>query len=310
MALNWKTYNAIPRLANYAEAKRWHDDVAPIRGCTGKTRPVGRRDQPWFSIWETGAGIHVGYGRNEGLSQRQTLVLYHRSGAIQLHKRNRRSSASDHERRQRLLGTDFRTHQYDTWVRCAWYDRGEKRKGYLPLHCNGKRNWDVEPAVSTFVRDGDDLVFVNYAYPVTHKPSRDKLKEALAPYRDFIAFCEGLRKLQGDDKLTFTQDTRAEYFGWSGHNDYRGNPTACSAPNLNWGTEVDANRAWFFEKAASSDHDDRMRAAITMVQNTNDKPVAFFTDMLLRERHDDLLEAHVQTHGGLATDRYKRYLRQ
>ena len=60
MALAWDTYRAIPMLNNYAEAKQHHDNIVPIRGDQHKLRPVGRRDQKWFNIWESKDAIHVG----------------------------------------------------------------------------------------------------------------------------------------------------------------------------------------------------------------------------------------------------------
>lgn len=309
MALNWKTYNSIPRLYNYAEAKRWHDDVTPIRGDEHKTKPCARRDQKWFSIWMRGKDVHVGYGSGK-VEERQSLVIYHSDGTITLEKRNRWSSASDHERRVRLLGTDFRTHQYDTWVRCAWFDGGKKRKGFLPLHCNGQQNWDAVPASSTFVRDKDgDLVFLNYTYPTTHKPNKVRLKEALEPFAPFVQFVEGIRKLQGGHRLEFNEDTRAEYFGWSEGTNYQGKHYPNSAPQLFWGSEAEVNREQFCRWAMSDDLGDRMKAAITMVHNSPDKAPAFLRDLLLRERPIELLTEEVHTEGKLVTDRYKRYLR-
>ena len=308
MALGWRTYRSIPRLGNYAEAKRWHDDVAPIRGDEHGTRPVGRRDQKWFSIWMEGGTVHVGYGNGE-LSKRQTLVAYHPGGTIAIHRRNRWSSASTNERLGRLLGGNFRTHQYDMWVRCKWFDNGTVRSGYLPLKSNGERKWDATDAVSTFVRgEGGELVYLNYTYPVTHKPNKVRLKEALAPFVPFIQFVEGLRKLQGGDYLTFTQETRAEFFGWADGVDYRGQRRTNPVPNLHWGDDPETLRAQFFAWARSDDPDDRMRAAITMVNNNRQTTVyQFFTDMLLKADHS-ILDTEVHTDGRLVKDRYKRYL--
>lgn len=230
MALNYDTLYAIPRLTNYAEAKKWHDDVVPIRGDEHGTRPCGRRDQKWFSIWMRNNDVHVGYGSGE-LEKRQSLVIYHKDGTITVEKRNRWSSASDNERRNRLLGIEFKTHQYDTWVHCAWYDGGQKRKGYLPVKCNGQRGWDAIPAQSTFVRDSaGDMVFLNYTYPVTHKVDRPAMNQALKPFRSFITFIEGLRKLQGTKHLGFSQETYAEYFGWADSLDWHGNRRANVPP--------------------------------------------------------------------------------
>lgn len=307
MALNWETYNAIPRLYNYTEAKKWYDNIAPIRGCAGKTRPVGRRDQPWFSIWETGAGIHVGYGRDEELSKRQTLVLYHHGGTIQIHRKNRWSCASTNERLDRLLGGNFRTHQYDTWLRTKWHDNGVKRSGWLPLHCNGKRDWGADPAVSTFVRDAaGDLVYLDYVYPTTHKPNKVRMKEALAPFAGFMTFVEGLRKLQGGT-LSFTVETQAEYFGWSEHTNYQGQTYPNTPPNLNWGFDMEGTRRQFLQWAASDDYDDRMKAAISMTNSRGGTSArSVLVDILLR-LDNTLLDAVVHKEGKLVTDRYKSY---
>lgn len=307
MALNWTTYRSIPRLNNYAEAKQWHDDITPIRGDEHGTRPCGRRDQKWFSIWMRDKTVHVGYGAGE-LSQRQTLVAFDPNGTITIHRRNRWTSASTNERLDRLLGGGFRTHQYDTWVRCKWLDNGVTRRGWLPLKSNGERKWDAEDAVSTFVRDSaGDLVYLNYTYPVIHKPNKVRLKEAFAPYAEFVKFVEGLAKLQGG-RLDFTEETRAEFFGWSDYTDYRGKTPAASAPNLYWGVDPHQNRAQFFKWARSEDMDDRMRAAIIYWQNDRDANMkAFFTEQLLKADRS-ILDAEVRTEGKLVTDRYKRFL--
>lgn len=66
MAISWDTYYAIPSLKNYTEAKEHHDRVIPIRGDLHNTRPCGRRDQKWFSIWEAeDKSIVVGYGARD-----------------------------------------------------------------------------------------------------------------------------------------------------------------------------------------------------------------------------------------------------
>ena len=312
MALAWSTFKAIPTLRNYTEAKDWHDHVNPIRGDAHGTRPVGRRDQKWFNIWDKRDAIHVGYGTDP--ESRQSLVSYHKDGTILVHKRNRWASASDNERLNRLLNSDVRTHQYDVWIGCAWYDGGVKRKGHLPLQCNGQRNWDAAPKTSVFTRDSEgSLVYLNYTYPVTHKPNKVRLKEAIEPLRSFITFAEGLRKLQGSDSLLLDVETRAEFFGWDAPwKDWNGvvHPRAKPAPTLLWGDEAAANREQFFKWATSDDHTDRMRAVVTMSNHDHLKPtLGFLKDMMFRTNPDELLEKTVQTSGTFVTDRYKRYFR-
>ncbi len=79
-------------------------------------------------------------------------------------------------------------------------------------------------------------------------------------------------------------------------------------PNLYWGDDPETLRAQFFAWARSDDPDDRMRAAITMVNNRGTGNTrTFFTDMLLKADHS-LFDAEVHTDGRLVKDRYKRYL--
>jgi len=307
MALGSSTYWEIPRLDTYAEAKKHYDRVVPIRGDAHSTRPCGRRDQKWFSIWMVGSDVHVGYGSSD---KRESLISYQQAGTITVHKRNRHASASTNERRYRLLGIEFRTHQYDTWVRCDWYDGGARRAGWLPLNCNGERAWNppAGPAKSVFVQDGEGkLVYLNYKYPVTHNPNKVRLEEAMAPFAGFFKFHRAMHKLQGGKHLTFEPGTVAHYFGWADRKDYRGRETTNSPPNIHWGLDVTGMREQFFAWAASGDHDNLMRAAITIGRNDDAREAV--KKLLLQTRSDALLEPTIKTEGRLVRDRCRMYLR-
>jgi len=320
MALSYNTYFAIPRLANYAEAKAHYDSVKPIRGDANGTRPAGRRDQKWFNIWMQGQDVHIGYGYSDN-EHRTSLVSYSPGGTITIHRRTRYSCASDNERMQRLLKTDVQTHQYDTWVQCAWYDEGEKRKGWLPLNCNGERNWrGANPALSVFTRDAEgSLVFLNYRYPITHKPNKVRVDEALRPCAQFITFVEGMRKLVGSGGEMFTDDTIAEYFGHRTYKDWNGveRVRPNNPPQLFYGTDAAEKRELFFKQVESDDPNDRMLAAITMDENIRQRygrhkptpPRTFLKDLLLTMHGTAMLTATTHTTGKFVTDRYKRYLR-
>lgn len=326
MALRYNTYFAIPRLANYAEAKAHYDSVKPIRGDDNGTRPAGRRDQKWFNIWMQGQDVHIGYGyadsNNEDINHNRTSVVsYSPGGTITIHRRTRYSSASDNERMQRLLNTDVKTHQYSTWVRCAWYDEGEKRKGWLPLNCNNERSWhNATPALSVFTRDAEgSLVFLNYRYPVTHKPNKVRIDEALRPCAQFITFVEGMRKLVGKDGEMFTRDTVIEYFGSRTYKDWHGVERVMpnNTPILFYGSDVAERQELFFKQVESDDPNDRMLAAITMDGNIGPRygrmkptsPRAFLKDLLLTMHGAAMMTPTTHTTGKLVTDRYKRYLR-
>lgn len=310
MALSWSTLRSIPRLDTYKEAKEWHDNVTPIRCDKYKTRPCARRDQKWFSIWMQGNEVHVGYGAGE-LKNRQSLVSWHPSGTITVHKRNRRSSASDNQRRSHLIGIEFKTHRFDTWTKCAWYDNGVKHKGWLPINCNGQTGWseDTKPADSVFVRDASgDLLFMNYKYPVTHKLNRPALNEALKDYDQFLNWVTGMTKLQGG-RLKFADETRVEYFGWSGHNNWNGQPIPNPPPNVNCGPDAEKNKQQFLGWMRSADTDDWMRAAMTMSYYFMQQPREALLYLLFKTDHASLFIPQCHKDGKLVTDRYKRYLR-
>lgn len=313
MALGYNTYYEIPHLPTYADALRQYEDTKPIRGDENETRPCGRRSQPWFSIWRDPAdkSIHVGYGRGE--IRCRTLVRYHLSGEITVHKRGAYSSASCNERRERLLGTTFRTHQYDTWVKCAWYDEGVKRKGYLPLQSD-KRGYTEVDTVSTFARSADgDLVYLNYKYPNTHKINKPNMKQLRDQMMPFMRFFEGIRKLQGVESPKFSDEVYAEYFGcmdphpkWGSRNPIPNRPLR----NLRWGNgeKAQEQRGEFFQWATSEDHDDWMRAALAVSWYGSEDSYGFITDIMLNYKPNELLVAEVHKEGKLVKDRYRRYL--
>ena len=295
MAINWTTYRSIPFLKDYSAAKQWHDDVVPIRGDEHKTRPCGRRDQKWFSIWEAEGAIHVGYGSGE-LDKRTKLVTFQKSGTILLH-RPYRYGASTHDRLFALLGPSIHTHQYDSWVYCTYFDNGERRDGWLPLHAK----------VTNFVRDGErGLVFIDYKFPVTHTMNKEKLKEVLRPFVPFLTYVEGLAKLQGNIAPKFEAETVAEIFGW--HDEERG--LANSVPSLNWGVDVMQHRSDMLALATSDDHYDRLKAAVMLYYQSHWGIAARnrFMDQLMRVRASDILDKREHRDGRKVTDRYRRYI--
>lgn len=297
MALAWSTYRAIPFLRDYAAAKEWHDDVKPIRGDEYATRPAGRRDQKWFSIWETKDAIHVGYGAGV-LADRNPIVTYQKSGSIIVTPHYR--GASTNERLSRLTGETFKTHQYDTWVRCSFFDNGEKRHGWLPLRGNGP---------NMLVRDGDSaLTFINYTFPKTHKIDKEKMKAKLEEYQPFLQYVQGIWKL-GDGRLNFEEETRREAFGTT-LCPYRKQEVSANPPNLRWGADRDDARVLFFSWAASTDPMDQLRAAITLNGLTywGQNPMDSFKEYVIRTYKQAVLHATEHRDGKFATDRLRRLI--
>lgn len=296
MALSWDTYRAIPRLFSYTDAKRWHDDTTPIRGDENKTRPCGRRDQKWFSIWERKDAIHVGYGARP-IDQCHALVSYERSGSIIVSPYHY-GGASTNERLTKLLGAKFQTYQYDTWVHCDYYDNGERKTGWLPIPRD-------RPA--RFMMEGESLVFVNYAYPVIHKINKDKMNETAGKYAEFLTYVKGVWKLAGGRPF-FEMETRAEAFG-TYINQFNKTPTPNSPPNLRWGKDKDEARVQFFEWAASSDPMDHLRATITLNWVGNgENPIETFKEYVVRTYKERVLDKVEHREGKLVKDRLKLWL--
>jgi hypothetical protein len=295
MALAWETYRAIPTLNNYAEAKAWYDNTAPIRGDKHNTKPVGRRDQAWFSIWESKDAIHVGYGRRE-IKDRTPIVTYKKEGSIILSMGYR--GASNNERLQRLLGVAFQTYQYDTWVNCAYYENGETKYGWMPIKPSHK---------AMFVRDGTALVFVNYKYPTTHKINKERMKAFLDDYKPFLTYISGLHKLHRDERMRFSEETKLEAFGV---NPFYGDRNIANAPpNLRWGANMNEHREKFFAWAKSDDPMDQLRAAITIVNMSYwDHPIETFKEYVIRTYKEAVLDAVEHRNGQLVRDKLRNLL--
>lgn len=312
MGISWDTYYALPHLANYAEAKQHYDRVVPIKRDQYNTKPAGRRTQKWTSIWENpDKSISIGYGCGE-LEKREPFITFNPNGTIIVSTFNRYSSASTNERMGRILGTRFETYQYDTWVQCAWFDSGVRKAGWLPLQRDHKARYAKQVRKdNVFVRDDKgELTFLNYTYPVTHKLNQPVLKQELEPYAPFLNWVSGMAKLQGTKNVTFEEETKAEYFGWSTYTDWRGNKRANNTPNIRWGDNAEANTRGLLNWMKSDNIDDWMRAAIVVDNNTSQPMRSFITEQMLHFDSHSLLTPQVHTGGRKVKDRFKYYLRK
>lgn len=297
MVLAWDTYRAIPHLPDYATAKNWYDNTTPIRGDAHGTRPVGRRDQKWFHIWETKDAINVGYGTPE---RPQPIVTYRKEGSIILPSTS--SNASTHERLSRLLGATFKTHQYDTWVHCAYFDNGEEKYGWMPILYKS-------PAI--FMRGGrdDKLFYVNYKYPVTHKINKKRMNAKLDEFGAFLTYLSSLVKLHGEERMRFSEETKVEAFGVNPFYQNRNQNIANAPPNLRWGVNMQENREQFFAWAKSDDAMDQLRAVITVVNMSHwDHPADTFKEYVIRTYKQAVLDAVEHRDGRLVRDRLRNLL--
>lgn len=314
MALAYDTYYATPRLDTYADAKAHYDKVEPIARDPHNVRPLGKRKQPWITIWQdpNTKAIVAGYGRGE-LSKRRPLVSWERGGVINIHRNTRFTSAACNERIQRLLGTDVQTHQYGQWIRCAWYDSGVRNMGYLPVLPNvTARDWRSPDQTASFVREASgNLVFLDYTYPVTHTLNKSSLKTHLEPYKGFLGYSRSMAKVFDGKDIIISRETCMELFGSTFSSWTKRDEPNHSGLNLNYGEEKERDRAIFDEWLRGDDPDNWIRAMVVLDEAyiAKGQPMRErLTAWLLNTRPRDLLETTVHKDGKLVRDRYRRYL--
>lgn len=314
MAIAYDTYYAIPVLKTYREALDHYHNVKPIQRDPHETRPLGKRTQKWVSIWvdDRTKAVHVGYGVGE-LSNRRTLVSYDPGGVITVPKRTRWSRASYNERLSRLLGAEFKTYQYDTWVRCEWFDGREARKGWLPCNMPTTTRWDATEDVPTnFVMSpSGKLTYLNYKYPETHTINRAGSKLVREPFNGFLHYARSMQKLQDTDRLSFSEELRGEMFGW--REDYMafgGRKVPKHPDSPFYGSDMHETRAEVLRLASSEDNDDRLKALVwlTLTQYGLTMQDAL-NKLLMREYRDLMFTSEVHKHGQLVRDRYKAFFR-
>lgn len=79
MALSWRTLQAFPRLLSYAEAAEWEAKTKPIRGREPEVKPLGRRNQAYYSIKREDNGdicIYCGHAHLLRYRPDDTLLVY------------------------------------------------------------------------------------------------------------------------------------------------------------------------------------------------------------------------------------------
>jgi hypothetical protein len=224
------------------------------------------------------------------------------------------ASASTHERLLRLIGLGVSTFNYDSWARCSWYDNGVRKKGHMRLKLGDTYVHSYEP--HKFVREGEELVLLNYSYPVTHILNRKKYNEVYLPYEPFIQFCNGICKLN-DGNFDFSDETRGELFGWmdeipawvarSGVTRYPNH-----VPGLHpYADDYKDNLMRWLALARSDDTSNQLRAAIILrasagywrIHSTGIRPR--IDEHMMAAFKDTIFDTRVHTDGRKVRDRYR-----
>jgi hypothetical protein len=191
MSLNWSTYNALPLLRSYSAALKHFETVEPIRGDADGTKPAGRRDQKWLSIYMRddkvvciGSTWHKGQGR--------ALLEYHPDGRVVI---GMQISASCRERILRIAGLNIQRHYNEDWVHAVSHVDGEEVIGQYPLQLRYNN-----PRKAVFVlRQHDTPIYLNPVPTYKHTINRQEKAKLTKQYKPFMDYVEAMSKLSADD---------------------------------------------------------------------------------------------------------------
>jgi hypothetical protein len=189
--LNWSTYGALPQLRSYAAALEHFENVKPIRGDAAGTKPVGRRDQKWLSIYmREDKTICIGsYWDKE---RARALLAYHPDGRVTI---ERQIGAACRERILRIAGLSIRRYNNEDWVHAISHVDGKEVAGQYPLdlrHNNDRK-------VVFILRENDTPIYLNPVPVYKHTINRKVKAELTARYKPFLDYVEIMSKLSADE---------------------------------------------------------------------------------------------------------------
>jgi hypothetical protein len=189
--LNWSTYQSLPVLRSYAAALKHFETVKPIRGDADGTKPVGRRDQKWLSIYkrETDNAVCIGTPWHRG--QHKSLLAYHPDGRVAIEQS---ISAACRERLLRIAGLNIQRYNNEDWVHAISHVDGEEVVGQYPLqlHHNNQRK-------AVFIlRENDTPIYLNPVPVFKHTINRQEKAKLTKQYQPFMQYVEAMAKLSAD----------------------------------------------------------------------------------------------------------------
>jgi hypothetical protein len=190
--LNWSTYQSLPPLRSYAAALKHFETVQPIRGDADGTKPVGRRDQKWLSIYkrETDNAVCVGSTWHRG--QQKALLAYYPDGRVAIEQR---IGASCRERIQRIAGLNIERRNNEDWVTAAAHVDGEEVVGHYTL--NLKYN---DPRKVFFIlRENATALYLNPLPVFKHVLNRKAKAEIMPRFKPFLSYVEAMAKLSAPE---------------------------------------------------------------------------------------------------------------
>jgi hypothetical protein len=193
--LNYKTYYDLPTLRSYEAALKHFEKVKPIRGDANGTKPAGRRDQKWLSIYkrETDNAVCIGSMWNK----ERALLAYYPDGRVAIEQQ---IGASCRERIQRIAGLNIQRRHNEDWVAAVSHVDGKEVVGHyrLKLHRN------VDRKAVFILRENATAIYLNPVPVYKHTINRKEKAKLTNQYKPFLNYIEAMAKLSADP-TQFTQ---------------------------------------------------------------------------------------------------------
>lgn len=186
--LDWKTYHALPALRSYEQALAHWEKTKPIRGDAQGTKPVGRRDQKWLSIYKRETDNAVCIGSIWWRAKGKALLAYYPDGRVSIEQS---IGASCRERIQRIAGLNIRREHNEDWVQAVTYQDGKEVKGHFPL----KLSYHNPRTVSFILRDKAPPIYLNPVPAITHIINRQGKAAVSAKFKEFTTYLKSMGKL-------------------------------------------------------------------------------------------------------------------
>ena len=211
MVLNWSTYNALPPLRSYAAALEHWEKTIPIRGDKDGTKPAGRRDQKWLSIYmRDDKAVCIGSTWHKG--QGRAMLEYHPDGRVVI---GMQISASCRERIMRIAVLNIQRRYNEDWVHAVAHVDGEEVIGLYPLQLRYNN-----PRKAVFIlREHDTPIYLNPVPTYKHTINRQEKAKLTKQYKPFMDYVEAMSKLSADE---------TQYSEWS--KESRDNPRLPTIP--------------------------------------------------------------------------------
>ena len=294
--LNWRTYNALPRLHSYAAALAHFNNVVPIRGDVDGTKPAGRRDQKWLSIYmREDKSVCIG----SRWQKERPLLAYYPDGRVVIESN---IGASCRERIQRIAGLNIQRRYNEDWVAAATYQDGEEVIGHYPLQLRYN-----SPRKAAFILHENKIpTYLNPVPVYQHTMNKKAKAEITARYKPFLKYVEAMAKLSA---VEASDNPALPGVGWD-EGRKLGIP---DAPLINRYNATDETRAQFLSMVDSGEPEEWHKAMMWLARNywrmyLSDAQLNF--NHILHYHHRNVLFTKVKAEAGkLVQDRYGRYFR-